>query len=182
MPRTSKITVKKISNRKTKIEESDLEEDSRTLAESSYVPLFAVTIVILLIILVVRNVTYKRPEPPINTSQPTIIEDTESSLTTQVKNLPVGWPDEIDLVDGAVLKTSTEEKEKNTKVVVYTTNQSAQNVVSFYNRKLADAAWQGKGFRVAGDLSLYTYTKDGSTLTIEVSKKAPTTVTLTLQD
>ncbi len=182
MPRTSKKTAKKTSNCKIKVEENDLAEDSRTLAESSYRPLYAVAMVILLIILVVRNVTYKRPDPPIDISQPTIIENTEPSLTPQVKNLPAGWPDEIDLVDGAILKTSTEDKEKATKVVVYTTNQSVQDVVSFYNRRLADTAWQGKGFRVVGDLSLYTYVKGGSTLTIEVSKKAPTTATLTLQD
>lgn len=167
---------------KRKPEKVELEEGSQSLTESSYMPLFVVAVVIILIIMVIRNITYKRPEPPINVNQPTIIEDTGTTPAPQVKNLPAGWPDEIDLIDGAILKTSTEDKEKNIKVVVFTSNQSAENVVGFYNRRLADAAWQGKGFRVVGATSVYTYVKDRSTLTIEVGKKPPTTVTLTLQN
>ncbi|GEM_PF-3511329 len=182
MPRAPKKTTPKKSTRKTKNSDNYLDEDSRTLTESSYMPLFVVAVVIILIIMVIRNVTYKHPEAPVLLNPPTLIEDTTSTPASQVKNLPAGWPDEVDLIDGATLKTSTEDKEKNTKVVIFTTSQSAEDIVSFYNRKLADAAWQGKGFRVASSSSVYTYAKGGSILTIEVGKKTPITVTLTLQN
>lgn len=177
--RPTKKVVERERRKKIKAEIEALATENR-LIDRSYLPLFVVVLILLLIVALVRSLGSKTPVTLENTA--TQSTPTPSGIeTAPAASLPANWPSDVTVYPGATLKSATEDPDNHAKEVSYATDAVADQVVDYYNSTLGKSGWLGRGFRIVSGMSEYTYVRDNTILIIDVVRGAPVTVTLTIQ-